>query len=97
MDSWERGLHGVPYERLLTAPEVAALFRVKPGTVTRWAAQGLLPAIQVREHGQRRYRESVVQALLRPGEVLPPAMPPSREPVRVSADVLARNNRGGRP
>ena len=55
---------------LMTPAEVAALFRVNPKTVTRWAVAGRLPSISTpgRHH---RFRESDVRALLnkatRPG------------------------------
>ena len=50
-------------EPLLTPAEVAALFRVDPKTVTRWAKAGKLSAIRTLG-GHRRYRESEVRALL---------------------------------
>jgi excisionase family DNA binding protein len=50
-------------EPLLTPAEVAALFRVDPKTVTRWAKADKLTAIRTLG-GHRRYRESEVQALL---------------------------------
>ncbi len=50
-------------ERLLTPAEVAALFRVDPKTVTRWAKAGKLSAIRTLG-GHRRFRESEVRALL---------------------------------
>jgi len=50
-------------ERLLTPGEVAALFRVDPKTVTRWAKAGKLSAIRTLG-GHRRYRESEVKTLL---------------------------------
>ncbi|MCE1177686.1 BldC family transcriptional regulator [Actinomycetota bacterium] len=50
-------------EKLLTPAEVAALFRVDPKTVTRWAKAGKISAIRTLG-GHRRYRESEVQALL---------------------------------
>jgi excisionase family DNA binding protein len=50
-------------ETLLTPAEVAALFRVDPKTVTRWAIAGKLEAIRTLG-GHRRYRESEVRALL---------------------------------
>jgi excisionase family DNA binding protein len=50
-------------ERLLTPAEVAAMFRVDPKTVTRWAKAGKLSAIRTLG-GHRRYRESEVRALL---------------------------------
>lgn len=51
-------------ERLLTPGEVAALFRVDPKTVTRWAAAGRISSIRT-PGGHRRFRESEVHALLR--------------------------------
>ena len=51
-------------ERLLLPGEVAALFRVDPKTVTRWAKAGRLSAIRTLG-GHRRYREADVHALLR--------------------------------
>ena len=50
-------------EVLLTPSEVAALFRVDPKTVTRWAKAGNLTAIKTLG-GHRRYKESEVKALL---------------------------------
>jgi excisionase family DNA binding protein len=51
-------------ERLLTPGGVAALFRVDPKTVTRWAASGRISSIRT-PGGHRRFRESEVRALLR--------------------------------
>ena len=51
-------------EVLLTPAEVAALFRVDPKTVTRWAKAGKLTAIRTLG-GHRRYRQSEVQALIK--------------------------------
>ena len=51
-------------ERLLTPAEVAAMFRVDPKTVTRWAKAGKISAIRTLG-GHRRYRESEVLELLR--------------------------------
>jgi len=51
-------------ERLLTPAEVAAMFRVDPKTVTRWARDGRLTAVRTLG-GHRRYLESEVLALLR--------------------------------
>jgi excisionase family DNA binding protein len=50
-------------EALLTPAEVAALFRVDPKTVTRWAKAGKLSSIRTLG-GHRRYREAEVRALL---------------------------------
>jgi excisionase family DNA binding protein len=49
--------------RLLTPGEVAALFRVDPKTVTRWAASGRVGSIRT-PGGHRRFRESEIRALL---------------------------------
>jgi excisionase family DNA binding protein len=51
-------------EVLLTPAEVAALFRVDPKTVTRWAQAGKLTSIRTLG-GHRRYRESEVRDLLK--------------------------------
>ena len=51
-------------ENLLTPSEVAALFRVDPKTVTRWAKAGKLTAIRTLG-GHRRYRQSEVLGLLK--------------------------------
>lgn len=48
---------------LLTPAEVAAMFRVDPKTVTRWAKAGKLTSIRTLG-GHRRYREAEVRALL---------------------------------
>ena len=70
-------------EALLTPAEVAALFRVDPKTVTRWAKAGKLSAIRTLG-GHRRYRAAEVQALLdglqgeapaANGSAAPPEMP----------------------
>jgi excisionase family DNA binding protein len=49
--------------RLLTPGEVAALFRVDPKTVTRWATAGRIGSIRT-PGGHRRFRESEVNELL---------------------------------
>jgi len=51
-------------EKLLTPAEVAALFRVDPKTVTRWAKAGKLTSIRTLG-GHRRYKESEVKALFK--------------------------------
>lgn len=51
-------------ERLLTPAEVAAMFRVHPKTVTRWAQVGKLTCIRTLG-GHRRYRETEVKELRR--------------------------------
>lgn len=50
-------------EALLTPAEVAAMFRVDPKTVTRWAKAGKLTSLRT-PGGHRRYREAEVRALL---------------------------------
>ena len=50
-------------DTLLTPSEVAALFRVDPKTVTRWAEAGKLSPVRTLG-GHRRYREAEVRALL---------------------------------
>lgn len=51
------------HEKLLTPAEVAAMFRVDPKTVTRWAAAGRIGSIRT-PGGHNRFRESEVMALL---------------------------------
>lgn len=50
-------------DTLLTPAEVAALFRVDPKTVTRWAKAGKLSSIRTLG-GHRRYRADEVQKFL---------------------------------
>ena len=50
-------------DTLLTPAEVAALFRVSPKTVTRWARSGKLTALRTLG-GHRRFRSGEVRALL---------------------------------
>lgn len=54
----------MPELRLLTSGEVAALFRVDPKTVTRWATAGRIASI-LTPGGHRRFHEADVHALLR--------------------------------
>jgi excisionase family DNA binding protein len=56
--------------RLLTPAEVAALFRVDPKTVTRWAQRGKIRSIRTLG-GHRRYSEAEVQAFLDSPEQAP--------------------------
>jgi excisionase family DNA binding protein len=65
-------------DRLLTPGEVAALFRVDPKTVTRWAAAGRIGSIRT-PGGHRRFRESEVRALLE-GEGMLEEEEPRRPP-----------------
>lgn len=52
-----------PDTKLLTPSEVAAMLRVDPRTVTRWARGGKLPSIRT-PGGHRRYSESEVRGFL---------------------------------
>jgi excisionase family DNA binding protein len=54
---------GPESDYLLTPSEVAALFRVDPKTVSRWAKAGKLTSIRTLG-GHRRYPASAVHALL---------------------------------
>ncbi len=78
------------HDRLLTPAEVAAMFRVDPKTVTRWAKAGKLTSIRTLG-GHRRYRATEVEALLagvpqprQPGgdDAEPDATPPAPAPAR---------------
>ena len=62
----------VEHEALLTPGEVAALFRVDPKTVSRWAKSGKLSAVRTLG-GHRRFREAEIRALM--------AQPPETRPV----------------
>lgn len=64
---------------LLTPAEVAAVFRVDPKTVTRWAAAGRITSIRT-PGGHRRFRRSEVDRLLADDET-PEAL--SRKPVNL--------------
>ena len=50
-------------EQLLTPSEVAAMFRVNPKTVTRWARAGKISAIRTLG-GHRRFRASEIRQFL---------------------------------
>ena len=50
-------------EALLTPAEVAALFRVNPKTVTRWARAGKITAIRTLG-GHRRFRATEIRECL---------------------------------
>ncbi|NHD16500.1 MULTISPECIES: BldC family transcriptional regulator [Actinopolyspora] len=50
-------------DQLLTPGEVAAMFRVDPKTVTRWATAGRIGSIRT-PGGHRRFRESEVRTML---------------------------------
>ncbi len=53
-------------DELLTPSEVAAMFRVNPKTVTRWARSGKISAIRTLG-GHRRFRRSEIEAKLAEG------------------------------
>lgn len=50
-------------EELLTPAEVAAMFRVNPKTVTRWARAGKISAIRTLG-GHRRFRAEEIRKFL---------------------------------
>jgi excisionase family DNA binding protein len=50
-------------DELLTPSEVAAMFRVNPKTVTRWARSGKISAIRTLG-GHRRFRAAEIRRLL---------------------------------
>jgi len=52
----------------MTPAEVAALFRVDPKTVTRWADAGKMTAVRTLG-GHRRYQRDEVQNLLGVGSI----------------------------
>ena len=93
-------------ERLLTPGEVAALFRVDPKTVTRWAASGRITSIRT-PGGHRRFRESEVRALLRgdsesapeghPATLAGSPFPPAAPPIVARPAVTACSGRFARP
>ena len=55
--------HPTDGDTLLTPAEVAAMFRVNPKTVTRWARAGKISAIRTLG-GHRRFKASEVQEFL---------------------------------
>lgn len=57
-------------DALLTPAEVAALFRVNPKTVTRWARAGKITAIRTLG-GHRRFRAAEIRRCLEAMEVEP--------------------------
>jgi excisionase family DNA binding protein len=67
---------GIFETRLLTGAEVAALFRVDPKTVARWAQQGKLHSIRT-VGGHRRYSEAEIETLLGGAAQVPVPRPPS--------------------
>jgi excisionase family DNA binding protein len=76
-------------ERLLTPGEVAALFRVDPKIVTRWAASGRIIRIRT-PGGHRRFRESEVRTLLQGGtELIEEAVPATSTATATSDEFLS--------
>jgi len=67
-------------EPLLTPAEVAAMFRVDPKTVTRWAKAGKLSSVRTLG-GHRRYLASEVRALLEGTTGREPEVEPVLPPV----------------
>lgn len=77
-------------DRLLTPGEVAALFRVDPKTVTRWAKAGKISRIRtVGGHG--RFLESQILALLKSEGIETPddLIPEPRTPATVQPATVA--------
>jgi excisionase family DNA binding protein len=64
----DRTPDGPERDELLTPAEVAAMFRVNPKTVTRWARSGKLSAIRTLG-GHRRFRASEVKHFLEQAEI----------------------------
>lgn len=65
-DTWKESLtmpEDTQPDALLTPAEVAALFRVNPKTVTRWARAGKITAIRTLG-GHRRFRASEIRRCL---------------------------------
>jgi excisionase family DNA binding protein len=56
---------------LLLPGEVAAMFRVNPQTVTRWATENRLPSVRT-IGGHHRFKQSVILALLESSAEHPP-------------------------
>ena len=67
----EHGSESVGNGALLRPGEVAALFRVDPKTVSRWAKAGKLSTVRTLG-GHRRFREAEIRALVaQPPEAVP--------------------------
>lgn len=58
MENWE----DLDDDALLVPHEVAAIFRVDPKTVTRWAISGKIKSVRL-AGGHRRYRKGEVARL----------------------------------
>ena len=57
-------MNGVEDSEYLTAGEVARELHVSPKTISRWAAQGLIPCL-VTLGGHRRFRREDVEEIAR--------------------------------
>jgi excisionase family DNA binding protein len=66
MEPNPQGPQNSEHEELLTPSEVAAMFRVNPKTVTRWARSGKISAIRTLG-GHRRFRKSEITRILDEG------------------------------
>jgi excisionase family DNA binding protein len=60
----------MPENTLLTPAEVAAMFRVNPKTVARWAQTGKIPCVRTLG-GHRRFRPSDIRRSLQELQELP--------------------------
>lgn len=67
-------------ERLLLPREVAALFRVDPKTVTRWALAGRIPFVRT-PGGHHRFPEQAILALRDHRRDRVPQSPEPTEPI----------------
>jgi excisionase family DNA binding protein len=74
----------VRYLRYLTRAEVAKLLEVSPSSISRWARQGRLPAIQT-IGGRRRYLKETILPLIK--EL-------AREEKRVASSPFYKEKRG---
>jgi len=52
---------------LMTVPETAALFRVTPLTLKKWAKLGTIPSVVINSRGDRRFRKEDVIKILENG------------------------------
>jgi len=55
---------GDDWPDLLTAKEVAKIFRVTPLTIKRWIKKGKLPALRINNRGDIRIKKTAVLWLL---------------------------------
>lgn len=77
------------WQPVLTAHEVAALFRVNAATVGRWARAGLLGSFFT-PGGERRYRRSDVALAVRRG--YQPASPLEKPPTPRTSSAARRTS-----